>query len=175
MENHEPARNVHKRKWRKFLDLSRHERRLFTEALMLHLWVGLLIKVIPFRWIPQLFSSRQFETPPQEEDQSRYSVSGRQSATFAKASVAGSSLQSKDILFIQGAIQRAGRASPWKNRCLVSSLAGRCMLRKRKINSQLSLGVAKNTGGKTIAHAWLKAGNIEIFSAGGGFQELYQF
>ena len=70
---------------------------------------------------------------------------------------------------------RAGKVSPWKNRCLVSSLAARCMLRRRKITSQLSLGVAKDAGGKVIAHAWLRAGDVEIVSAGGSFHELYQF
>jgi len=122
---------------------------LFLDAMNLHLWVGLVLKVIPFRLIPRLFS-------------------GQQPTVY--------SLQSaEEIKLIRAAIHRAGRASPWKNRCLVSSLAGKCMLRRRKIPSLLSLGVAKNAAGKTIAHAWLSAGEVEIVSAGEGFQELYQF
>ena len=121
---------------------------MFFEAVVLHLWVGLLLKVIPFRWITRLFSSLQ-------------------SPVFSH--------QSEDIALIKRAIGRANIVSPWKNRCLVSSLAGRGMLRSRKIDSQLSLGAAKNVDGKTIAHAWLRAGDVEIVSAGEWFQELYQF
>ncbi|MBN2633578.1 MAG: lasso peptide biosynthesis B2 protein [Bacteroidales bacterium] len=141
---------------KKILNVSGIERRFFLEALVLHLWIGLMLKIIPFKRIPRIFSSPQ---PP----------------TYAEASVAKSSLKSKDVLLVKVAIQRAGRASPWKNRCLVSSLAGRCMLIRRKIDSQLSLGVAKNSGGKTIAHAWLRAGDVEIVLAGEGFREFYHF
>ena len=144
----------------KFKKLSGREKLLFIEALALHLWAGLVLKVVPFRWIPALYSSRQFETPTKEEDQSRHNVSG---------------WQSEVIELIRSAIQRAGKVSPWKNRCLVSSLAGRCMLRRRKINSQLSLGVAKNPEGKTIAHAWMKAESIEIVERKGDFTELFFF
>ncbi len=147
-------------KYRKYYLLQRKEKFLFLEALVTHLYTGLLLKVIPFRWIPRVFSSRQFEAPTKKEDQSRHSVSGR---------------QSDDIELIRTAIQRAGKVSPWKNRCLVSSLAGRCMLRHRKISSQLSLGVAKNNKGKTIAHAWLKADGSEIVAKAGEYFELNCF
>jgi hypothetical protein len=133
----------------KFIKLTGRERVLFLDALVLHLWVGLVLKVIPFRLIPKLFSSQQYTDK---------------------------SLQSAEELeLIREAILRAGMASPWKNRCLVSSLAGRCMLRRRKIPSQLSLGVAKNAAGKTIAHAWISTGDVEIVFADKGFQELYHF
>jgi len=132
----------------KFSKLRGREKLLFIEAVALHLWVGLLLKVVPFRRIPGLFSSRQS---------------------------AVSSRQSEVIELVKVGIQRAGKVSPWRNRCLVSSLAGRCMLRRRKIGSQLSLGVAKNPEGKTIAHAWLKSENIEIVERKGDFTELFFF
>lgn len=132
----------------KFIALRRKEKLLFIEALALHLWAGLLLKIIPFKWVPRLFSSPE--------------------------SAVGSR-QSEVIDLVTGAIQRAGKVSPWRNRCLVSSLVGRCMLRRRKIGSQLSLGVAKNPDGKTIAHAWLKTGNTEIVGRNGDYTELFSF
>ena len=131
-----------------FTALSRREKVLFLEAFFLHLWVGLMLKFVPFRWIPRLFSSPR--------------------------STAGSS-QLPDIIMIKRAIDRANVVSPWKNRCLVSSLVARCMLRRRGIGSQLSLGVAKGADGKTIAHAWLKAGDFEIIEKRGDFTEFYLF
>jgi len=83
--------------------------------------------------------------------------------------------QTELIDFIRRAIQQAGKVSPWKNRCLVSSLAGRCMLRRRKIESEVSLGVAKDAGGNVIAHAWLRAGGVEIVPSDGTFSALFQF
>jgi len=132
----------------KLIRLPGRERMLFLEALSLHLWVGLLLKVVPFRWIPRLFVSPQSSVH---------------------------SLQSGDIELIRTAVQRAGKVSPWRNRCLVSSLAGRCMLRRRKISSQLSLGVAKDPEGKTVAHAWLKSGDLEMVDRRSGYTELFFF
>jgi len=154
---------------RKFSRLERRDRLLFCESFMFHLFVGLLLKIVPFRWIPGLFSSRQFGTPAQAqsrtrsvgaEDQSRYAVSGWQALMIEK---------------IRLAVQRAGWVSPWKNRCLVSSLAGRWMLRRRKIESELSLGVAKDAKGRLLAHAWLKSGDLEIVEKRGEFTEVYHF
>lgn len=133
---------------RKFIRLSGREKMLFLEALLLHLLVGLLLKIIPFRRIPGLFKSRQ---------------------------PAISSQQPELVQHVKDAVIRAGRVSPWKNRCLVSSLSARRMLNRRHIISKLSLGVAKNSGGTTVAHAWLSSGNIEITGKHGDYQELFVF
>ena len=156
-------------KFKKFRDLSGKEKSLFFEALILEVWVGLLLKVIPFRWIPRLFASPQFEAPTQEK--SRTSSVGKETQSRHKAS----GRQSEVIELIRAAIQRAARVSPWKNRCLVSSLTARCMLRRRRIESRLSLGLAKGADGHVIAHAWLSAGDLEIIAGGGNYQELYSF
>ena len=121
---------------------------LFLEAVVLHLWIGLLLKFIPFRQIPRLFSSPQF-------------------SVF--------NLRSEAIEQVRVTIQRAGRVSPWKNRCLVSSLAGRCMLRRRQIGSHLSLGVAKGPDDRTVAHAWLSSGDVEVTGKHGDYHELFVF
>ena len=157
---------------RKFFALSCREKRFFAEAFVLHLWVGLALKVVPFRRIPGVFASPQFDAPTKEEDQSRTRTCPDEVGSVG--TVVGSR-QSEDVVLIRGAIQRAGKVSPWKNRCLVSSLAGRCMLRRRKIESEVSLGVAKDAGGNVIAHAWLRAGGVEIVPSDGTFSALFQF
>jgi len=137
-------------RFKKFMDISRREKMLFFEALFCQLVTGLLLKVIPFKRIPRLFADSQ-----------QSAGSGQQSSMI--------------IVQIRSATQRAGRISPWKNRCLVQSLAARWMLRRRKISSQLSLGVALNKEKKMIAHAWLKAGDVEIVEKSGNYQELFLF
>ena len=136
------------RKLRRFMALSFREKLLFVEAFLLHLWVGMLLMVVPFRRIPRLFASRQS------------AVGSQQSAIVEN---------------IRDAVQRAGQVSPWRNRCLVSSLAGRCMLRRRQINSQIHLGIAKNAAGKTIAHAWLEAEGYEVVRKHGDYHDIYVF
>lgn len=121
---------------------------LFSEACFLQLTIGMLLKVIPFRWIPRLFAS------PKSKVQSP---------------------NSEVIELIRIAIQRAGGVSPWRNRCLVSSLAAKRMLSRRKIPSVLSLGLSKNRGRGVIAHAWLKSGDYELVRKDGDYTELYTF
>lgn len=145
---------------RKFIRLQWHEKLLFCESLLLHLFIGLLLKIVPFRKIPGLFANRQFETPTLEEDQPRHMVSGQQSILVENVKVA---------------VQRAGAVSPWRNRCLVSSLTGRVMLNRREIHSSLSLGVTKRHDGKTIAHAWLIAPGCELVEKKDVYTELYTF
>ena len=158
---------------RKFVRLRWSEKILFCESVMLHLLVGVLLKVVPFRKIPVLFAGRQFETPTLEEDQPRHMVSGRQSVDQYRYDLSGQEL----ILIgnIKVAVQRAGAVSPWRNKCLVSSLAGRVMLNRREIHSTISLGVTKRHDGKTIAHAWLIAPGCELVEKRDLYTELYTF
>ena len=43
-------------RFKKFGELSWKEQLLFSEAYFLQVTIGLLMKIIPFRWIPKLFS-----------------------------------------------------------------------------------------------------------------------
>ena len=165
------------RKLRRFRVLPLGEKLLFLEAFLLHLWVGLLLKVVPFRWIPRLFASRQSavgsgqsETPMEAGSRTRTCPD-----EVGSVGMAVGSQQSAIVENIRDAVQRAGQVSPWRNRCLVSSLAGRCMLRRRQINSQIHLGIAKNAVGKTIAHAWLEAEGYEVVMKHGDYHDIYIF
>ncbi|OIK09384.1 stage V sporulation protein S [Bacillus sp. MUM 116] len=46
----------------------------------------------------------------------------------------------------------------WESQCLVKAMAAMKMLEKRKVESTLYLGTAKDEDGKLIAHAWLRTG-----------------
>ena len=131
-----------------FMRLPAGEKMLFLEALSLHLITGLALKVIPFRKIPVLFKSRQ-------------SLGGSQQSAMGES--------------IRMAIQRAARVSPWRNKCLVSSLAARRMMQRRKLSSMVHLGVAKNTEGKTVYHAWAETEGYEIVARAGDYIDLYVF
>lgn len=135
-------------KVRRFASLPGLEKKLFLEALFLQISVGLVLKVLPFRRVPSLFSNP--EQPLVDHD-----------PAFP--------------ILIRNALVRSDRYSPWKNRCLVQSLSGRCMLRRRKIASVLSLGMAKDSEGKIIAHAWLTAADSEIVEKKGDYIELFLF
>lgn len=131
---------------RKFMKLPGREKRLLAEALLFDLTTGLVLRVVPFRMIPRLYSSRQ------------WAVGSGQS-----------------VVLVRDAVARAGSVSPWRNRCLVSSLAARWMLRRRRTGSELFLGMAKDSRGKTVAHAWLKSGDIEVVPVNGDYIPLYTF
>jgi len=176
------------RRLKKFSRLTSREQMLFLEALLLHIWIGMLLKIVPFRRIPRLFGSRsrpragprifdppnggsgQSETPMEAESRTRTCPD-----EVGSVGTAVGSQQSAIVENIRDAVQRAGQVSPWRNRCLVSSLAGRCMLRRRQINSQIHLGIAKNAAEKTIAHAWLEAEGYEVVRKHGDYHDIYIF
>ena len=139
---------IKKQRFLTFFRLPGSERLLFLEALSLHLWVGLLLKFIPFKKIPAWFANP--------------------SGKLVAADI--------DVLEkIKAAGIRATVVSPWKNKCLITSLATRYMLKRRKIESQLYLGLTKTDSGKVIAHAWLVSGNAEVVEKSGNFTELFVF
>ncbi|NLE35719.1 MAG: lasso peptide biosynthesis B2 protein [Bacteroidales bacterium] len=157
------------RKLLKFTELPFREKLLFLEAFLLHLWVGLLLTIIPFSWIPRLFSNPE------------HGMSAKATSVIDNGSQKGKtdSLSPATDSFvlnqIKSATSRASKSSPWKNKCLISSLAARCMLRRRHISSQLSLGVARSGDGRVIAHAWLKSGDCELVPQNGEFTALFLF
>ena len=43
---------------RNFYELSWNEKSLFSEAFFLQVTIGMLLRIIPFRWIPKLFTNK---------------------------------------------------------------------------------------------------------------------
>lgn len=67
---------------------------------------------------------------------------------------------------VNQAIYMMSNHTPWESKCFVKAIAGMKMLERRKIESTLYLGTAKNGAGKMIAHAWLRSGPFYITGAG---------
>jgi hypothetical protein len=61
---------------------------------------------------------------------------------------------------VASVIAQASRRAPWKTRCLVRAIAAQLMLKRRRINSTLSLGVARSGNKPLKAHAWVKCGDV---------------
>jgi hypothetical protein len=135
-------------KFKKLLALSYRDKLLYSEALLLQFISGLILKLVPFRKITRLF------------------------ALPSRLTSHISLLKSQEI---KQAIIITSRLSPWKNKCFVQALAGRWMLNRRGIDSQLSLGVTIGHDKKMVAHAWLKARDFEIVEKNGDYLELYLF
>jgi hypothetical protein len=131
---------------KKFLSLPGDEKVLFIEAYIAQLISGLVLKILPFRYIPRIFAG------PEKR------ISATPEVTIE----------------IKEAIQRSSLLVPWKNKCLVQSLAAKRMLNRRKFISSLSLGASLD-GGVMTAHAWLISGDVEIVPKGGEFKEMFRF
>ncbi|MFC0333367.1 lasso peptide biosynthesis B2 protein [Paenibacillus sepulcri] len=63
------------------------------------------------------------------------------------------------------AINTVSRHTPWESKCLVRAIAGMKMLERRRIDSTLYMGTAKDKTGQLIAHAWLRSGPVYITGA----------
>ncbi|MGH7926053.1 MAG: lasso peptide biosynthesis B2 protein [Candidatus Binatus sp.] len=71
-----------------------------------------------------------------------------------------------DAARISWAVETAGRIVPTGENCLVRAIAGRAMLARRGISSQIKLGIAKNSADILSGHAWLECGDRIITGAG---------
>ena len=67
-----------------------------------------------------------------------------------------------EISAISQEIRRAANNVPWQAVCLPQAIAGKWMLRRRGIASQLYLGLAKGESDQLKAHAWLVAGELPV-------------
>jgi len=79
-----------------------------------------------------------------------------------------SSTSNKKVLSnISQAIHIMSRHTFWETQCLVKAIAAMKMLEKRKIESTLYLGTARDEQGELIAHAWLRSGPYYITGSEG--------
>lgn len=76
-------------------------------------------------------------------------------------------MNKQELRDISQAIHLASKYTLWKSQCLVKAIAAMKMLERRKIDSTLYLGTAKEESGKLIAHAWLRSGPFYITGAEG--------
>jgi hypothetical protein len=67
---------------------------------------------------------------------------------------------------ISWAVETAGRIVPSGKNCLVRAIAGREMLARRGLSSQIRLGVAKSSPERLDGHAWLECGDMIVTGEG---------
>ena len=63
------------------------------------------------------------------------------------------------------AVMAAARRLPMRTTCLVESLTGDAMLRRRGLSSTLRFGVRPPNGGALAAHAWVEHDGTVVFGA----------
>lgn len=123
------------RRLRKFLALSRADRRCLAEAVV---WLGLArlaLLLLPFRCIARRLGRLMNRTPEE-------------------AGAAPAALLDR----VSWAVTTASRHLPWDCLCLAQALAGKAMLKRRGVPSTLYLGLARGAEAQMQAHAWLRCG-----------------
>ena len=74
-----------------------------------------------------------------------------------------------DIYFIADKVARVANRVPWESKCLVQAMVAQRLLRGYGLSSTLYLGVGRDnrTGGKMIAHAWVRCGTYYVCGGNG--------
>jgi transglutaminase superfamily protein len=133
--------------WRTFGRLTWARRRLLAEAVLCLALARLSVLSVPFRRLSR-----------------RLGTHGRESSTAAHA------LPTLRVLGdVVWSLQAASRRLPWRCACIEQGIAGKMMLRRRRIASTLYLGVAREAeaGSTATAHAWLRSGDLTLTGAAG--------
>lgn len=131
---------------RRFRSWKPHQRRLALEAVFFLLSARLLVMVIPFRYYHRLLGRQGLESD-------REVVVDRQARRSAHT------------------VQVVSKYCFWQCRCLTQAIALKFILRRRRINCTVYLGVARSEADGLRAHAWLRCGQ-EILVGAEGHQEF---
>jgi len=134
-------------KWRR---RNRIERLLLLEAFVMLGIVRLLVLTIPFKWLALSLGKHLQESGTQ---------------------VSASDLDYARL--IGQAVCSAANNTPWESVCLPQAVAGKWMLKRRRIPGTLYFGVAKaeTKPEKLAAHAWLRCGDY-ILTGGPGHKQF---
>jgi hypothetical protein len=134
-------------KLKMFLSYDRQTKFLFLEAFILLGWARIL-KSVPFSRVAPTLGNQMNET-------SFNIVESNQ----------------RILLSVSQAINIISKYTFWESKCLVKAIAAMKMLERRKIESTIYLGTAKDETGKLIAHAWIRSGPFYIT----GFEVMNKF
>ena len=121
----------------KFIKLAAPDRRLLVSAVVSLIRARFTVMFVPVRKI-LLPAAPQNEAVPPDTDAEK----------------------------ISWAVETAARIVPTAKNCLVRAIAGREMLARRGVSSQIRLGVAKNSPDILSAHAWLECGSMIVTGEG---------
>ncbi len=108
-------------------------------ALEAVLWLGLaraLLVLVPFRWLV-----------------TRAGLQRGQAVSLHPGTLPEARIQD-----IRQAVGTVSPYTPWVSNCLAQTLAAHGMLRRRRLPTQLYLGVATQADHTLAAHAWLRCG-----------------
>lgn len=78
----------------------------------------------------------------------------------------------RELSFIVG---RVDGVMPWKNKCFAAAAAAKSILGIYGIKSTLYLGLTKGKDGKLRAHAWLRAGEMDVVGGDGKNYSVVSF
>lgn len=136
-----------------FLRLDTKTMFLFLEAILYLGWARLLI-FTPFSKVSSSLGVYMQETPDSEILADRSALRN-----------------------VYQAVHMVSHHTFWECKCLVRAIAAMKMLERRRIDSTLYLGTAKDESGKMVAHAWLRSGPFYITGAEeiGGFTVVGKF
>lgn len=118
----------------KYISLSKKERHLFHQSLVLLISWKIRILILPMERYAKYFGEK-----------------GKEIITEG--------VSNEDMLIkCTRAVRRADSLLPWNSKCLTQAIATKRLLERYDIKSTLFLGVGKDEHQKLIAHAWLKSG-----------------
>jgi len=69
-------------------------------------------------------------------------------------------------------IRKIDKYAFWTTTCYTQAIAARLIFKRKKIKSEIYLGMTKDENGNLLAHAWTKVGNKVV--TGGGNLEKYK-
>lgn len=133
---------------------------LFGEAYIYLGWSRLLVRLRPFSKLAPKLGLYMHETQSESAGNNRL-----------------------ELTQVRSAIHIMSRHTFWQSKCLVRAIAASKMLERRRIDSTLYLGTAKDEAGRMIAHAWLRSGPLYItgaeemgkFTVTGKFAKVVQY
>jgi len=119
----------------KYLRCSRTDKLLLLYIFILLAIVRLLLLLVPFRYITVWLGKYMKESPY---------IDGTQDIFINR---------------VGWAIQVVSKYTPWESKCLVQAITAKIVLRHKRLQNTMYLGVAKDREEQMIAHAWLRSGN----------------
>jgi hypothetical protein len=123
---------------KKFLNLSKYQKRLALSIFILLGYSRLKVLLIPFKYWSKRLGRENY-------------------TTFIENQIFDSYLNQLSMM-----ITKISKLTPWKSNCLAQASCAAIFLQRKKIPYTLYLGVKKNTSDQLIAHAWIRSGRYII-------------
>lgn len=119
----------------KYFRLPWTERILLLSTFVLLGFVRLALMIIPFHYLTVFLGKHMEESDNKENTENGF------------------------IRRLSWAIELMSSYTPWESKCLVQAITGKLLLRQKRLENTLYLGVAKTKEEGMIAHAWLRSGD----------------